>query len=167
VEAVLTLRDAGELFEQPQRSLFDSDYEPWCAAPAAEYLVAHLRSHPSERIVIELPPSGPEPEDVRAALARYGEAHATLLDREIEAGMRSAVLALVPAAIVFAGSLALSKLANAASNHWVASTLGEALIVIGWVVAWAPIAVFGTDVWLLRGRRRAYRRLASGPVEIR
>jgi hypothetical protein len=49
----------------------------------------------------------------------------------------------------------------------VAGTIAEALVVVGWVVAWAPLAVFGTDVWLLRGRRRAYARLASGDIEIR
>ena len=163
----MTLRDAGELFDQPQRSPLDPDYEPWCAEPAAEHIVALLRANPNDRVVLQLPPSGPGPEEVRAALARYGQARAEQLERESKAEMHSGLLALIPAAIVFAVSLALSKIAARASNHWVASTIAEALIVVGWVVAWAPLAVFGTDVWLLRGRRQAYRRLASANIEFR
>jgi hypothetical protein len=163
----MNLRDAGELFEQPARTPFDSDYEPWCAEPGAEHLVALLRADPGARVVVQLPSSGPGPEEVRAALARYGNAHADRLEREIKAETRTGLLALVPAAVVFAGSLALSRVANHASNHWVASTIAEALVVVGWVVAWAPIAVFGTDVWILRGRRRAYSRLATGSIELR
>jgi hypothetical protein len=35
---VLVLRDARELFEQPERRPPDEDYEPWCVAPAAMVL---------------------------------------------------------------------------------------------------------------------------------
>ncbi len=164
---VIALRDARELFEQPERTPLDADYEPWCTLPGAEHLVAVLRADPGAEVVVQLPSAGPGPEEVHAALARYGNAHADELEHEIKAEMRTGLLALVPAGIVFAGSLALSKVANGASNHWIASTIAEALVVVGWVVAWAPIAVFGTDVWLLRGRRRAYRRLASGSIEVR
>jgi hypothetical protein len=163
----MTLRDAGELFEQPERTPLEPDYEPWCTGPGAEHLVSLLRADPGARVVVQLPSSGPGSDDVRAALARYGSAHADRLEREIKAELRSGLLALIPAAIVFAGALALSRLANNASSHWVASTIAEALVVVGWVVAWAPIAVFGTDIWLLRGRRRAYRRLASEAIEVR
>jgi hypothetical protein len=167
MEAVLKLRDARELFEQPARTPFDDDYEPWCAAPGAVHLVTLLRANPTAHVVVELPPSGPGREEVSAALARYGRMHADRVKQEIRAEVRAGLLALVPAAIVFAGTLALSKLANSASSHWVANTLAEALVVIGWVVAWAPVAVFGTDVWILRSRRHAYKRLASRAVEVR
>ena len=114
MEAVLKLRDARELFEQPSLTPFDADYELWCAGPAAEHIVALLRVHPEERIVVELPPSGPGPDEVREALVRYGEARAEQLDREAKAEMRSGLLALIPAAAVFAGTLALSKIASRA-----------------------------------------------------
>lgn len=164
---VVRLRDARELFEQPARTPFDPDYEPWCLRPAAEHLVALKRADPSVRVVVEVPPLGPAPDDVRAALVCYADANAVRLAREIKVEMRSGLLALIPAAIVFAGSLALSRIANNASSHWVASTIAEALVVVGWVVAWAPVAVFGTDVWLLRSRKRAYQRLSSGGIEVR
>jgi hypothetical protein len=48
-----------------------------------------------------------------------------------------------------------------------AGTIAEALVVIGWVILSAPIAILGTDIWILLGRRRAYRNLVSGRVEIR
>ena len=106
-------------------------------------------------------------EAAREPLARYGRAHADQLEQEINAEMRTGLLSLIPAGIIFAGSLALSRFANSASSHWVANILAEALVVIGWVVAWAPIAVFGTDIWALRSRRRAYERLSSRAVEFR
>jgi hypothetical protein len=68
---------------------------------------------------------------------------------------------------VFAGSLALSRLAVASGSHWISQTISDALIVIGWVVLWSPIAILGTDVWVLIGRRRSYRQLLSDRVEIR
>ena len=34
-------------------------------------------------------------------------------------------------------------------------------------VLWAPIAILGTDIWVMVGRRRAYRRLLSDQVEVR
>jgi hypothetical protein len=159
---LVRLRDALELFEQPERSPLDDDYEPWCIGPAAEYLVQVVRSRPNAQLVIEVP----EPERARAGLARYAAARAEELTREIRGGTRRALLALVPTGGVFVLTLALSRWADSAGSHWVSTTIAEALVVIGWVVLWAPIAILGTDIWVLMGQRHAYRKLASR-VEVR
>jgi hypothetical protein len=111
MEVVVGLRDARELFEQPERTPLDDDFEPWCV--------------------------------VRA------------------------IWTLIPTGIVFVASLVLSRLAVAASSDWLSETFAEALIVIGWVVLWSPVAILGTDIWVLIGLRRAYRRLASSQIEVR
>jgi len=167
METVVRLRDARELFEQPARVPLDRDYEPCCVRPAAEHVVSVLRADPSARVAVELPPGSTETEDVRAALGRYGDAHADELTLEIRAQVRLGLLALLPTALVFAGALALSRFADSASSHWVSTTVSEALVVVGWVVLWAPVAIFGTDIWILRGRRRAYGRLAGSAIEVR
>ena len=159
---LVRLRDARELFEQPERSPLDEDYEPWCVGPAVEYLVQVVRSGGDRQLVVAVP----EPERARAGLARYAAARADELTREIRGGTRRALLALVPTGGVFAVTLALSRWADSAGSHWLSSTVAEALVVIGWVVLWAPIAILGTEIWVLMGQRHAYRRLPSR-VEVR
>jgi len=163
MQVVLRVRDARELFEQPERSPLDGDYEPWCVGPGAEYIVQVIRSDPRAEIVVEVP-SG---EDVRAALDRYAGAHAEELTREIRGELRRALWALLPTGLVFALTLGLSRLADSSSSHWLSGTIAEALVVVGWVVLWAPIAILGTDIWILLGRRRAYRRLPSNVEVVR
>jgi hypothetical protein len=153
----LRLRDPNELFEQPKRSPLDEDYEPWCVAPAAEYLVQVMRADRGAELVVETP----DAERARTGLGRYSEAHADELTREIRSQVNGALRSLVPTGVVFALTLALSRWAESSGSDWVSTTIAEALVVIGWVVLWAPIAILGTDIWVLVGRRRAYRRLAG------
>lgn len=159
--SIVRLRDARELFEQPERGPLDADYESWCVVPAAEYLVQVLRADAGVDIVVETPDAN----QARAGLARYSAARADELTREIRGELRHALYALIPTGAVFALTLALSRLAANSSSHWFSTTISEALVVIGWVVLWAPIAILGTDIWTLLGRRRAYRELAA--VEVR
>jgi len=161
-ELVLRLRDARELFEQPDRSPLDPDFEPWCIEPAAEYLVQVFRSS-REHVVVEVP----EPERAEAALARFAAAQAEHLAREAFGDLKRGLLTLIPTGAIFALTLALSRLAVASGSHWISQTVSDALIVIGWVVLWLPVAILGTDVWVLIGRRRSYTQLASGRVEFR
>jgi hypothetical protein len=161
MEVVLRVRSARELFEQPERSPLDADYEPWCVGPGAEYLVQVIRSSPKSRLAVEAPGA----EDVGAALERYAAAKADELTLEVRGEVRRALWALVPTGIVFGLTLGLSRLADSSGSHWLSGTIAEALVVIGWVVLWSPIAILGTDIWALLGRRRAYRRLGSA-VEI-
>jgi hypothetical protein len=163
MDVALRLRDARELFEEPQRSPLDDDYEPWCVAPAAEYIVQVLRGHGGARLVVETP----DADRARAALGRYSSARVDELTREIRGEVRRALWALIPTGAVFALTLALSRWAYSSGSHWFSTTLAEALVVIGWVVFWAPIAILGTDIWILLGRRQAYRKLASDQVEVR
>ncbi len=158
---VLVLRDARELFEQPDRSPLDEDYEPWCVVPAAEYLVQVLRADAASHLVVETP----DADQARAGLARYAAARAGELTREMHGEFRRALWALVPTGAIFALTVVLSRLADRSSSHWFSTTISEALVVIGWVVLWAPIAILGTDIWMVLGRRRAYRKLAY--VEVR
>jgi hypothetical protein len=158
---VVKLRDARELFEQPERSPLDEDYEPWCVLPAAEYLVQVLRADSTSRIVVETP----DADQARSGLARYAAARAGELTREMHGEVRRALWALVPTGAIFAGTVALSRLADRSSSDWFSTTISEALVVIGWVVFWSPIAILGTDIWMVLGRRRAYRKLAG--VEVR
>jgi hypothetical protein len=158
----LKVRDARELFDQPARSPLDDDYEPWCVAPGAEYLVQVIRSSPRAHIVVEAPGG----EDVRPGLVRYSVARADELSREIHSDVKRALWTLIPTVIVFAVTLALSKITDSSDSHWLSETVSEALIVVGWVVLWSPIAILGTDIWILLGRRRAYRRLGSQQVEL-
>ena len=158
---VLVLRDARELFEQPDRSPLDEDYEPWCVVPAAEYLVQVLRANAAGHVVVETP----DADQARAGLARYAAARAGELTREMHGEFRRALWALVPTGAIFALTVVLSRLADRSSSHWFSTTISEALVVIGWVVLWAPIAILGTDIWMVLGRRRAYRKLAD--VEVR
>jgi hypothetical protein len=167
VQAVLSLRDASELFEQPARSPLDDDYEPWCIQPGAEHLAQVLRSDPRANLVVELPATAPGTEQIRAALSRYSEARADELGHSIRGEVRHALWALIPTGAVFALTLGISRYADTVRSHWISVTIAEALVVIGWVVLWSPIAILGTDVWVLLGRRRAYRRLATRQVEIR
>jgi hypothetical protein len=167
VQAALRLRDVRELFEQPARTPLDDDYEPWCVGPGAEYLAQVARTEPGEQIILELPGPLPGADQVQAALARYTRARADELTREIQAEVRHALRMLVPTGIVFALTLALSRLASAASSDWLSTTIAEALVVIGWVVLWSPVAILGTDIWALRRRRRAYERLGTNELELR
>jgi hypothetical protein len=162
MEVSVRLRNARELFEQPERSPLDDDYESWCVVPAAEYLVQVLRGEGGARVVVETP----DAERAQTGLTRYADARADELTREINGDVKRALLALIPTGAVFALTLFLSRLADNSGSHWVSSTISEALVVIGWVVLWAPIAILGTDIWVLIGRRRAYRKLASA-VEVR
>ncbi|MBA3717733.1 MAG: hypothetical protein H0W87_05865 [Actinobacteria bacterium] len=166
MQVALRLHEARELFEQPERSPLDPDYEPWCVLPGAEYLIQVIRSDPRARIAVEVPRGGPGPGEVRAALVRYSGARAAELTREIRSEVRRALWTLLPTGIVFAVTLVLSRLADSSSSHWLSSTIAEALVVVGWVVLWAPIAILGTDIWILVGRRQGYRRLASHEVEV-
>jgi hypothetical protein len=169
MQTVLRLRGAGELFEQPARSPLDDDYESWCVAPGAEYLAQVLRGDPIPQVVLELPrsPAAPSAEQVAAAVGRYCDARVDELDREIGTETRRALVSLVPTGIIFVATLGLSRLAAAAGSDWLNSTISEALVVIGWVVLWAPVGILGTDIWALRGRRRAYRRLRHLELDIR
>jgi len=161
MEVALRLRDPRELFEEPERSPLDDDFESWCVTPAAEYLVQAIRARVGQHFVVETP----DADAARAALTRYSAARIDELDLEITAETKRAFVTLIPTGIIFAGSLALSRWAVTASSDWLSATVSDALIVIGWVVLWAPVAILGTDIWLLIGRRRAYRRLEE--VEIR
>jgi hypothetical protein len=163
MQVVLRLRSARELFEQPERSPLDDDYEPWCVGPGAEYLVQLIRGSPRAQITVETPGT----EDAGAALERYAAARADELTREIRGEVRRALWALIPTGLVFALTLGLSRLADSSGSHWLSGTIAEALVVIGWVVLWSPIAILGTDIWVLLGRRRAYRRLGLHAIEIR
>ena len=160
---VVWLRHARELFEQPERTPLDPDYEPWCVVPAAEHLIQVIRSSRAH-LVVEVPGAN----EARAALARYSTARAEELSREVATEVKRALWALIPTGAVFAIiSLALSRWASSSSSDWLSGAIAEALVVIGWVVLWARIPILGTDLWILLGRRRAYRRLVSEQVEIR
>jgi hypothetical protein len=163
MEVSVRLRDARELFEQPERSPLDPDYEPWCVVPAAEYLVQVFRGDGGATAVVETPDAEP----AQAALQRYAAARVDELTREIQGEVRHALWSLVPTGTVFALTLALSRWADSSSSHWISGTISEALVVIGWVVFWAPVAILGTDIWTLLGRRRAYRALASRRADVR
>jgi len=166
MEVVLS-RNARELFEQPARTPLDDDYEPWCIDRGVEHLAQVVRADPRARIVLDLPSAGPGAEQVRAAQVRYCEARAEELTLEIRAEIRHGLWALVPTGTVFALTLALSRLADNTGSHWISRTIAEALVVIGWVVLWAPVAIFGTDIWVLGASRRAYWQLARHELEIR
>jgi hypothetical protein len=161
MDVAVRLRDPRELFEQPERSPLDEDFEPWCVVPAAEYLVQVIRGHRGSRLVVETPDS----ERARAGLQRYSAARADELTREIRSQLKRALWALIPTGAVFVGTVILSRLADGSGSHWFSNTVADVLILIGWVVLWAPIAILGTDVWVLAGLRHAYRKLAS--VEVR
>jgi hypothetical protein len=161
MDVPVRLREARELFEQPERSPLDADYEPWCVGPGAEYLVEVIRTGGGRALVVETP----DAEQARAGLARYADARTGQLTREIQSQVRGALWALIPTGTIFALTLALSRWADSSGSHWLSTTMAEALVVIGWVVLWAPIAILGTDIWILIGRRRAYRKLAG--VEVR
>ena len=161
MDLALRLRDPRELFEQPERSPLDEDFEPWCIVPAAEYLVQVIRGHSGTRLVVETP----EAERARAGLERYAAARAAKLTREIRSQLKRALWALIPTGAVFVGTVILSRLADGSGSHWFSNTVADVLILVGWVVLWAPIAILGTDVWVLAGLRHAYRKLAS--VEVR
>ena len=161
MDLAVRLRDPRELFEQPERSPLDEDFEPWCIVPAAEYLVQVIRGHSGTRLVVETP----EAERARAGLERYAAARAAELTREIRSQLKRALWALIPTGAVFVGTVILSRLADGSGSHWFSNTVADVLILIGWVVLWAPIAILGTDVWVLAGLRHAYRKLAS--VEVR
>jgi hypothetical protein len=120
---------------------------------------------PGARLALELP-SGARPEQVRAALNRYSDARAGQLTWEVRSEVRHALWMLVPTGAVFCLTLGLSRYADTAQSHWLSQTISEALVVIGWVVLWSPIAILGTDIWALLSRRRSYRRLATREVEI-
>lgn len=168
MQTVLRLRNADELFSEPARSPLDDDYEPWCLQPGAEYLAEVVRGDPTPSIVLELPePAGPSPDRIRLAIVRYCGARVDALGREIRGDTRRALLALVPTGILFGVLIILSRLANSAGSHWLNSTIAEALVVIGWVVLWAPVGILGTDIWATAGRRRAYERLGKLDLEIR
>src|SRR5438552_7129096 len=111
MDVSLSLRDTRELFEQPARTPLDPDYEPWCAGPAVDYIVSTLKADPGARVVLELP-AGRDPSAVRAALERYSHARAGELTRENPAQSRSGPLGLLPTGLLFADSLARSRLAD-------------------------------------------------------
>ncbi len=172
MEVVLRLRAPGELFATPDRSPLDDDYELWCINPGVEHLAQVVRDdHPKGplQVVVELPEQavGPTADRVKAGVARYCAARAEELMREIRGATRRALWSLIPTGSVFAVPVLLSRLAESARDNWLSTTVSEALVVIGWVVLWSPVAILGTEIWGLRGRRSAYLRLAGLDLDLR
>lgn len=155
----------------PARSPLDDDYEAWCLNPGVEHLVQVIREDDPKplQVVLELPQvaAGPTAERLKAGVARYCDARTEELSREIRGSTRRALWALIPAGLIFVATVGLSRLAEGASDDWTSTSVSEALVVIGWVVLWSPIAILGTEIWALRGRRSAYLRLAGLDLDVR
>src|SRR5262245_38526774 len=101
MDVALRLRDPRELFEEPERSPLDDDFESRCVAPAAEYLGQAIRARVGQRSVVETP----DADAARTALARYSAARTEELNLEIAAETKRALVTLIPTSIVFAASL--------------------------------------------------------------
>ena len=141
---------------------------------AADYIVGWARELPAHAelaIVVHLPePEARKAEEhgLRTALLNYflhrAEAQQRELNELFRNGRRYAAIGVPILVVCFMSSQVVRFQLGATP---LASTIGESLLLVGWVANWKPIETFLYDLWPLKRRRDLYRRLAAAEIVIR
>jgi hypothetical protein len=141
---------------------------------AEEYIVGWAREIGRQRsltIVVHVP-RGEEKSaaarDLRPALSHFFTYRADVLGRDLNELFRIGRISLLVGLAVLALCIAVSQLiAGRANGFFLGHTIGESIIILGWVANWRPLEIFLFDWWPLLRRRNLYRRLAAAEVIIK
>ncbi len=165
VSDVSQLFDTLDPFPFPERDL-DRDAEEFIVGWAREL----PRDHPL-KIVIHMPAAEIakcDPNALSAALNRYFDYRAGVIERDLHELFRVGRLSLAIGLTVLAAALVISQ---TLSGLFTSISLGrffeESLIIVAWVANWRPMEIFLYDWWPIVRRRNLYKRLAKAPVELK
>ena len=141
---------------------------------AEEFIVGWARELPRDQpihIVLHLPAAEkakPECKDVGAALQRYFNYRADVMQRDLNELFRTGRLSLlIGMAVLAVGLLATQFITGRLGESQLARYFQEGLIIMSWVANWKPMETFLYDWWPVARTRNLYRRLAKATVEMR
>ncbi|MDX2306999.1 MAG: hypothetical protein NW216_02040 [Hyphomicrobium sp.] len=139
---------------------------------AEDFIVSWARELPADRsirIVMHLPEEEVLKAKARGAAAAmcnyfHGRAKRLALDHKelIRMGWRYLVVGVPILAACLVGSHVMPQMLGEGA---VARTLGESLVILGWVANWKPLEVFLYDWWPIRRRMHLYERLSRAEID--
>jgi hypothetical protein len=104
---------------------------------------------------------------LKSAISRHFDDKADRVNGDLRELMAIGRLALLIGLCVLGACIVARQLLLSAWPQGAASgTLGEGLMIVGWVANWRPLEIFLYDWWPILRRRRIYQRLAAAAVEI-
>ena len=165
----LRLRDINQLFNSMDPSPFiEKDLDD----KAEEFIVGWANEFPPDaqlklRVHLELWPSQGDPRQlIGQAIHNHFVHRAQVTQREFKALMKQGRTSLlIGLSCLAACLLVIQVLLKGKVGTW-AGTLGESLLIAGWVAMWRPMQIFLYDWWPLRRRGRVYEKLSHMPVEV-
>jgi len=165
----LRLRDINQLFNSMDPSPFiEKDLDD----KAEEFIVGWANEFPPDaqlklRVHLELWPSQGDPRQlIGQAIHNHFVHRAQVTQREFKALMKQGRTSLlIGLSCLAACLLVIQVLLKGKVGTW-AGTLGESLLIAGWVAMWRPMQIFLYDWWPLRRRGRVHEKLSHMPVEV-
>ena len=164
------LTDTRQLFNTLDPAPFvekdlDRDADTYIVDAAREIGARHRK-----RLVVHLPAAQSDTPDARSlpqAVHAYFTYRANHAERQLRANLREGVISLAIGLAFLAACLALRRIVPPLLWSDARATVGEGLLIMGWVAMWRPIQLFLYDWWPIRRHLRLLREIASMPIEVR
>lgn len=170
-DVTLRLGDMRHLFEKPELSPLEEDYQEYSYTSGIEFIAGELYAHPSRTSVtltILLPADKTEMGlEIKAedAVRRYCTGKLKDIDHDIRASRWRGVRTLLAAFVAWFVFIGVSRFVRD-ENSLLLQIIGEGLAVAGWVALWFPLDVLMFTVWQHRLEKRIYTTLLDMEVII-
>jgi transposase len=167
VRVNLRLHSLDAFFRTPDIDPFSDWYEPYSDRPAIEYVQACVADAPGAghvELVVALPASAVRPDTadrLRAAIAKYCDAHLVTVDRDSRRNNARGWLMLAFTIVVVNFFVWLS-IRLSENSHEMFSVAAEGLSIAAWVLLWHPLEALVFNRWDYRLDRRVWRTIRDG-----
>jgi hypothetical protein len=162
----LQLADIEHFFRKPEISPFSPDYHEYSYTAGIEYLANELYANPSSqevRVTLLLPSekmvSGLE-QQTQEAVQRYCSGRVKEIEQEGRGLLHRALQGFLPTLIALIGFITLGTELSTNTSLLV-RTVGDVLIVIGWVFVWFPLDSLVFGVWHYDLNGKIYQKLMT------
>ena len=166
----IELSDTRQLFNTLDPAPFvekdlDHDADTYIVDAAREIGARHAK-----RMVVHLPAALADTPDARAlpqAVHAYFGYRARHIERQLRESLREGVISLAIGLAFLATCLTLRRIVEPLAWGEAGATIGEGLLIMGWVAMWRPIQLFLYDWWPIRRQLRLLREIAQMPIDVR
>ncbi len=170
-ETTFELNELEELFVAPSISPLSERYRPHSYTSVVEFVTGELHantSYDNVKVKIVLPPDEAARAadlDISEAVARYSAGRFTDIEQDRQATLWRGLRVLIFALIALSIFLGLSDVAHDHGTR-LGDTLGEGLVIAGWVMMWIPIEMLSIDLWNYRLDKKIYTMVSNMDVAV-
>jgi len=162
----LQIADIEHFFRKPDISPFSPDYHEYSYTAGIEYLANELYANPSSqevRVTLLLPSEKLVPgleQQTQEAVQRYCSGRVKEIEQERRGLRHRALQGFLPTLIALIGFVVLGSELSTNTSLLIRS-LGDVLIVIGWVFVWFPLDSLVFGVWQYDQNGKIYQKLKT------